>query len=123
VYVLFSYDAIEAHRIEANSLLFLVYNLEYYNDVSKHSPGVTAGRSFGFEKRNSELLRRIWLGEKAGIDAEGKATEKKEIVAGELGIALGEEDRVCCLFVWFKIITSSFEIISYYLTFIKVKAY
>jgi hypothetical protein len=28
--VLFSYDANEAHRIEANSLLFLVYNLEYY---------------------------------------------------------------------------------------------
>jgi hypothetical protein len=30
VCVLFSYDANEAHRIEDNSLLFLVYNLEYY---------------------------------------------------------------------------------------------
>jgi hypothetical protein len=30
VCVLFSYDANEAHRIEANSLLFLVYNSEYY---------------------------------------------------------------------------------------------
>jgi hypothetical protein len=29
--VLFSYDANEAHRIDDNSLLFLVYNLEYYS--------------------------------------------------------------------------------------------
>jgi hypothetical protein len=113
----------QLRHIELRLTLYYSWYTTCYNDVSKHSPGVTAGRGFGFEKRNSELLRRIWLGEKAGIDAEGKATEKKEIVAGELGIALGEEDRVCCLFVWFKIITSSFEIISYYLTFIKVKAY
>jgi hypothetical protein len=32
VCVLFSYDANEAHRIEANSLLFLVYNVEHYID-------------------------------------------------------------------------------------------
>jgi hypothetical protein len=107
-----SFLMMQLRHIELRLTLYYSWYTTCYNDVSKHSPGVTAGRGFGFEKRNSELLRRIWLGEKAGIDAEGKATEKKEIVAGELGIALGEEDRVCCLFVWFKIITSSFEIIS-----------
>jgi hypothetical protein len=40
VCVLFSYDANEAHRIEANSLLFLVYNLEYYSYKPLESGGV-----------------------------------------------------------------------------------